>query len=341
MTKCKYLKDHWLLFVGWFSFVAITCFILWLSPTMSLTLSVMGYIILLQALLLSLFLTIDYSLKKSWWQTIDSEEHPPSLQNYLECASKFEEKIAQEYINGLLVEHQQVMQQAIASQQEQKDYIDSWVHEIKVPLSAVNLIMQSLEDEIPEKKYYLMENELEKIDEYVEQVLYYARLDSFSKDYLIQEYSLKEMVQSVIRTQKNYFIQKNLQFSITGRDATVLTDSKWVMFIFRQLVSNAVKYTPRGGKITVEIMQTKEGVWLLLKDTGLGIPKKDQRRIFDKGFTGENGRLSEQHSTGLGLYLAKKLAVKLGHELSVESVEGEGTTMKLLFPFLSYFNETR
>jgi len=166
-------------------------------------------------------------------------------------------------------------------------------------------------------------------------------LDSFSRDYLIQEYSLKEIVQSVIRTQGNYFIQKNLRFSIEGNDQMILTDAKWVAFIFKQLVSNAIKYTPSGGEIVVTLSRTKEGAWLSLKDTGIGIPEEDQRRIFDKGFTGENGRMSEQHSTGLGLYLAKSLADKLGHQLMMKSVEGEGTTMKLLFPFLSYFNERR
>ncbi len=341
MTINKYLKDHWLLLIGWLFFNGVTCFILWLSPDMVVNPSVIGYLVLLQGLFLLLFLTIDYSLKKSWWRSLDISEHPPSLQHYLGEASKSEEKLAQDYINGLLVEHQQVMQQAINNQQDQKDYIDSWVHEIKVPLAAVNLVLQSIEDDIPEKKYYLVENELSKIDEYVEQVLYYARLDSFSRDYLIQEYSLKEIVQSVIRTQGNYFIQKSLQFSIEGDDQMVLTDAKWVAFIFKQLVSNAIKYTPAGGKITVIISRTKEGAWLSLKDTGIGIPKEDQHRIFDKGFTGENGRTSEQHSTGLGLYLAKSLADKLGHQLTMESVEGDGTTMKLLFPFLSYFNERR
>ncbi|MEI5991188.1 sensor histidine kinase [Enterococcus termitis] len=341
MTIGKYLKDHWLLLIGWLFFIGVTCFILWLSPDMVVNPSIIGYLVLLQGLFLLLFLTIDYSLKKSWWRSLDISEHPPSLQHYLGEASKAEEKLAQDYINGLLVEHQQVMQQAINNQQDQKDYIDSWVHEIKVPLAAVNLILQSIEDDIPEKKYYLVENELSKIDEYVEQVLYYARLDSFSRDYLIQEYSLKEIVQSVIRTQGNYFIQKNLHFSIEGNDQMVLTDAKWVAFIFKQLVSNAIKYTPAGGEITVTFSRTKEGAWLFLKDTGIGIPKEDQHRIFDKGFTGENGRTSEQHSTGLGLYLAKSLADKLGHQLMMESVEGEGTTMKLLFPFLSYFNERR
>lgn len=341
MTIGKYLKDHWLLLIGWQFFIGVTCFILWLSPDMVVNLSIIGYLVLLQGLLLLLFLTIDYSLKKRWWRSLAISEHPPSLEQYLGEASKSEEIVVQNYINGLLVEHQQTMQQAINNQQDQKDYIDSWVHEIKVPLAAVNLILQSIEDDIPEKKYYLVENELSKIDEYVEQVLYYARLDSFSRDYLIQEYSLKEIVQSVIRTQGSYFIQKNLRFSIEGNDQMILTDAKWVAFIFKQLVSNAIKYTPAGGEITVTFSRTKEGAWLSLKDTGIGIPKEDQRRIFDKGFTGENGRTSEQHSTGLGLYLAKSLADKLGHQLTMESVEGEGTTMKLLFPFLSYFNERR
>lgn len=121
----------------------------------------------------------------------------------------------------------------------------------------------------------------------------------------------------------------------------VLTDAKWVSFIFKQLVSNAIKYTAPEGRISVTIARTKEGAWLELEDSGMGIPQEDLRRIFDKGFTGENGRKSEQHSTGLGLYLAKNLADKLGHQLIVESVQGEGTTMRILFPFLSYYNEQR
>lgn len=112
-------------------------------------------------------------------------------------------------------------------------------------------------------------------------------------------------------------------------------------FIFRQLLSNAVKYTPEGGTITVLISKNKQGIYLSLKDSGIGIPTQDQRRIFDKGFTGENGRKSEQHSTGIGLYLAHSLAKKLGHDLTVESTEGQGTTMTLFFPSLSYYNEVK
>jgi signal transduction histidine kinase len=339
MTIWKYVKDRWFLLIGWLFFMGLTCFILWLSPTVNFDVGVMGYLFLLQAIFLGLFFFISYSLKKTWWRALSSsQEEPPSLQHYLNEAHSEEEQFIQNYINRLLVEHQQIMQQSITNQQDQKDYIDSWVHEIKVPLAAVNLLLQSIEEEIPEQKFYLLENELAKIDEYVEQVLYYARLDSFSRDYLIQEYSLKEIVQTVVRGQANYFIQKNLQLTIEGADEQVLTDKKWVIFIFRQLISNAVKYTPAGGKITIELSKNKSGVWLLLRDTGIGIPSQDQQRIFDKGFTGENGRKSEQHSTGLGLYLAKELAEKLGHHLSMESEVGQGTTMKLFFPFLNYYN---
>ena len=243
--------------------------------------------------------------------SLATEKETPSLQEYLNTAEKEEELLVQTYINGLLQEHQQTMQQAINNQQDQKDYIDSWVHEIKVPLAAITLLVQSVEDDIPEKKYYLLENELGKI------------------------------VQSVVRTQANYFIQKRLQFSIEGEDEAVLTDRKWVIFIFRQLLSNAVKYTPEGGTITVLISKNKQGVYLSLKDSGIGIPTQDQRRIFDKGFTGENGRKSEQHSTGLGLYLAHSLAKKLGHDLTVESTEGQGTTMTLFLPSISYYYEVK
>ncbi|MGK0552815.1 two-component system sensor histidine kinase SapS [Enterococcus faecalis] len=338
MTIWKYLKDRWLLLIGWFFFNALTSFILWLSPTAHFDAAVMGYIFLLQSIFLLLFFIIDYSLKKQWWRELDTTNAPPSLQQYLEQAHTEEERLIQDYVNNLLIEHQQIMQQAITNQQDQKDYIDSWVHEIKVPLAAVNLLLQSLEDEIPDQKYDLLEGELDKIDEYVEQVLYYARLESFSRDYLIQEYSLKEIVQSVVRSQANYFIQKNLQFILEGTDELVLTDRKWLAFIFRQLISNAIKYTPAGGQIRVKISKSKAGVRLTLADSGIGIPNKDLHRIFDKGFTGENGRQSEQHSTGLGLYLAKELAEKLGHQLSAESEVGAGTTMKLFFPFLSYYD---
>ena len=175
----------------------------------------------------------------------------------------------------------------------------------------------------------------------MEQVLYVARLDSFSKDYLVQEVSLKATIQPVIRSQANVFIQKNIHYAIKGGDQQVLTDGKWLSFIFRQILSNALKYTPENGRIIVQIQKDGQGTRLSVEDSGIGIPAEDLRRVFDKGFTGENGRKTDMHSTGLGLYLAKNLAKELGIELTISSVVGEGTTVTLYFPLLSYYQENR
>ncbi|MBL1223619.1 two-component system sensor histidine kinase SapS [Enterococcus sp. BWR-S5] len=341
MAFLKYLRDQWLFISGWLSFMGLTSLILWLSPSLHLSFSSIGYLLLLGLLLLLAVLAIDFFLKKRWWKALDPNGQPPMLDQYLKNASRSDEKLVQEYVNGLLIEHNKVMEQVIDNQEGYKDYLNSWVHEIKVPLAALHLLLDSFEDDISDEAYYQTENELVKIDEHVDQVLYYSRLDSFSRDYLIQEYSLKKLVQSVVKTQANYFIQKNLRFSLLGEDQRVLTDGKWLEFIFKQLLSNAVKYTPAGGEITVQLSKNKEGVLLSLTDSGIGIPKKDIHRIFDKGFTGENGRLSEQHATGLGLYLAKSLSDKLGHQLAVESEVGKGTTLQLFFPVISYYQEAR
>ena len=224
------------------------------------------------------------------------------LQNYLQGARSAEEERIESYINQLIREHQELMQQVVSNQEEQKEYIDSWVHEIKVPLAASRLLLHSIEFDIPDEKFILLENELNRMNEYVEQVLYVARLDSFSKDYLVQEISLKAVIQPVLRSQANYFIQKNLHYAVEGEDQQVLTDEKWLGFIFRQLVSNAVKYTPQNGQLTIRIEKDAQGTYLHLQDSGIGIPKEDMRRIFDKGFTGENGRQTDTHTTGLGLF---------------------------------------
>ncbi|MBO1306670.1 sensor histidine kinase [Enterococcus sp. 669A] len=339
MTFLRFLKDKLLILIGWIILSALMVFMIWLTPDLQGFMDNVAYLLLLQLFILFLFFAFDYYRKKDWYQQLSQKED--SLQQFLDEADTEEEKLVQEYINQQVREHHQLMQQAISNQKDQKDYVDSWIHEIKVPLAAVGLILQSIEYDIDDDKYILLQNEVQQIDEHVEQVLYYSRLDEFINDYLIQEYSVKKIIQPVIRSQANYFIQKNIQLVMAEEDAQVLTDGKWIAFIFRQLLSNAIKYTPENGKIEVLITQKNDGAYLQLKDNGIGIQSEDLGRIFDKGFTGENGRTAQQHSTGLGLYLAKKLAEKLGVELTAESQWGEGTTMTLFFPRLNYYQESR
>lgn len=340
MTFIKYLKDRLLVLLGWAVLSLLLVFMVWLTPGLRNFWDNLSYLLVLQLFLVFLFFTIDYYRRKNWYKEFDKEEDS-HLQHFVESATNNEERLVQEYVNQQVREHHLMLEQLLNSQKDQKDYMDSWIHEIKVPLAAVDLILNSIEFDIPDEKFVLLQNEIQQIDEYVEQILYYSRSDEFVNDYLIQEYSLKKIIQPIIRSQANYFIQKNLQLTLAENDAKVLTDGKWIEFIFRQLLSNAIKYTPDNGRINISIEAKSAGVSLILEDNGVGIPPEDLGRIFDKGFTGENGRKAQQHSTGLGLYLAKRLAEKLGVAITAKSTMNEGTTMTLFFPRLDYYHEER
>ena len=315
MTFTKYLKDRLLVLAGWGVLSLLLVFMVWLTPDLHGFWDNLGYLLTLQLFLVFLFFTLDFYRRKKWYKTFAKEENA-HLQHFVESASSNEEQLIQEYVNQQVREHHLMLEQLLASQKDQKDYMDSWIHEIKVPLAAVDLILNSIEFDIPDDKFILLQNEIQQIDEYVEQILYYSRSDEFVNDYLIQEYSLKKIIQPIIRSQANYFIQKNLQLTLAEQDAKVLTDAKWIEFIFRQLLSNAIKYTPDHGQINIEIEARNGGIALILQDSGIGIPSED-------------------------LYLAKTLASKLGVELSAESTVNKGTTMTLFFPRLDYYHEER
>lgn len=339
MTFLYYLKDQLRLILLWFVFIFLTAFILWLTPNVSLNSRSLIYICFLGFLLLMIHLVFEYVRKKKWWACLEKNHTAAHITPKLDSADTQEELLYQNYFNELHQEHFILMNEIKKHAQEQKDYIDSWVHEIKIPLSSLNLISEVIEDDISEKRFNQLTDNLQRIDDYVEQVMYYSRLDDFSKDYLIHSYSLKKVVQKTVKQHANQFIKKGIRFSMTGDDYFILTDEKWLQFILNQLISNAVKYTPDGGSISVHLKKNSLGVWLSITDTGIGVPFEDIQRVFDKGFTGNNGRNEEVNSTGLGLYLAKNLTEKLGHQMYVVSVVDEGTTFQILFPHLNYYSD--
>ena len=167
MNFFKYLKDQWTLILGWLFFIALTIFVMWLAPNIKVDLSTIAYLALIEGVFLIFYLLGGYLSKRRWWGKLADIQKTSPLQNYLSGGRTEEEKLVEEYINQLIREHQEVMQSAISNQQDQKDYIDSWVHEIKVPLSASKLLVRSIEFDIDDQKYTLLENELSKIDEYV------------------------------------------------------------------------------------------------------------------------------------------------------------------------------
>ena len=200
------------------------------------------------------------------------------------------------------------------------EYYTVWAHQIKTPIAAMRLNLQS---EDTEQARRLM-GDLNRIEAYVEMVLTFLRLDSDSTDYLIKEYDLDEIIRPAIKKFSKEFILKKLKLEYDSVNYKTVTDSKWLSFIIEQIISNAVKYTSEG---SVKICMSEPGV-LCIEDTGIGISEEDLPRIFENGYTGFNGR-EDKRASGIGLYLCKRIADNLGHKISAESVAGKGTKIIL------------
>ena len=202
------------------------------------------------------------------------------------------------------------------------DYYTLWVHQIKTPIAASQLLVQDVETPIVKQQ---MEQELFKIDSYANLVLQYLRLESFHDDLVLKRVSVEDLVKEVVRKYALFFIQKNLTVDLHDLEEEVITDRKWLLVIIEQLLSNSLKYTSTGG---IEIY-FKDQI-LYIKDSGIGIKNSDVLRVFERGFSGYNGHLTQQ-SSGLGLYLSKKIAEQLGHRITLHSEVGQGTTVAIRF----------
>lgn len=201
------------------------------------------------------------------------------------------------------------------------DYYTVWAHQIKTPIASMRLNLQNEDTALSRS----LNQDLSRIERYVEMVLAFVRLDSDSTDYIIRRFSIDEIVKGAIRKQRSDFINKKLSLDYTPSGKTVLTDEKWLSFVIEQILSNAVKYTSEG---SVSIYM--EGDVLCIRDTGIGIAAEDIPRVFENGYTGFNGR-ADKRASGIGLYLCRKVCDRLGHSISIESKVGEGTVVRLDF----------
>ncbi len=185
-----------------------------------------------------------------------------------------------------------------------------------------------------------IDEELNKVENYIEQALYYARSNTVEKDYYIKKAILKDIVNESIKRNKNVLIHERIFINVHDLELEVNTDNKWIVFILNQIIQNSIKYKKQNDYPEIEIYakQGKEKVILYIKDNGIGIKKGEITKVFDKGFTGTNGRLIGKKSTGIGLYLCKNLCNKLGITIELNSVEDEGTQMCLVFPKSSYID---
>lgn len=220
-------------------------------------------------------------------------------------------------------------------QEDYKDFIELWIHEIKIPIATSKMIIENNKNEVTEN----INEEIDKIENYTEQALFYARSNTVEKDYIIRKIELKDIVNASILKNKTQLIQNKISINTKELDKIVYTDSKWCIFIISQLLQNAIKYSQSENKqIEIYSKEQKENTVLYIKDNGIGINKKELSRVFEKGFTGENGRITGKKSTGIGLYLCKKLCKKLCIGIEIKSEKELGTEVQLLFPKGSFFD---
>ena len=208
---------------------------------------------------------------------------------------------------------------------EYKEYIEQWIHEIKTPITAMKLLCENHRTDWT--KELLLE--LEKTNRFTEQALYFARSEYTEKDYSVREIALTQIVHQAIADNKYLLLQSGMRLEVEEIQDTVYSDEKWVRFILNQLIANAVKYRAGQPVLRFSTCRQQDQVVLMVEDNGIGISPADLPRIFEKGFTGQNGRIVHQ-STGIGLYLCKRLCEKLGIGISANS-EGKGTTISLSF----------
>ena len=277
--------------------------------------SLLEYVALLLAFLSFLFIGAD-----AW--TAFKGYRSQKLQVAVQAQTPLE-KLLQERVEELEYEQKN---QLLVEQEKYNDLLDYytlWVHQVKTPIAASSLLIGDLKDKEAKSQ---LEQELLKIESYVHLVLQYLRLESFHDDLVLKQENLADLVREVVKKYALFFIQQGLRLNLHDLDHTIVTDKKWFLVILEQVLSNSLKYTKEG---SIEIYFHEDRLYI--KDTGLGIQNADLLRVFERGFSGYNGRLTQQ-SSGLGLYLSKKIADQLGHKIAIDSQVGQGTTVSIAFP---------
>lgn len=260
---------------------------------------------------------------KTYQALLDTNQNKMMTLEHLPKANDLKEAAYQEIIFGIYEEMQSVKAQMKRQAAEANDYYTLWAHQIKTPIAAMHLLLQS---EAYHASSLALEQELFKVEQYAEMALQYLRLESISSDLVLSSYGLYDIAAQALKKYAVRFIGKKLSLEFEPFDDTVITDEKWLQFVIEQILSNSIKYTPEG-KISIRMENPQT---LVISDTGIGIHTEDLPRIFDRGFTGYNGRMDKK-STGIGLYLCKKVTQKLSHDIKVTSKIGEGTSVYIIF----------
>lgn len=331
-----YLKDK-IIYISLLLFAVITIEILLIPYDIQIFIKIYVAVAIIVGFLIGFL--VEYYSKKNYYETIKSRikelQEEYLIMEVLPKADFTEANILEEIIRDIGKSMLENVNKYKYLQEDYKDFIELWIHEIKIPIATSKMIVENNKNEITAS----IDEELDKIDNYTEQALFYARSNTVEKDYIVRKIQLKEIVNASILKNKAQLIQNKISIDIKDLEEIVYTDSKWCIFIINQIIQNSIKYSKKENRqIEIFSEEKKENIILHLKDNGIGIKESELTRVFEKGFTGENGRITGKKSTGIGLYLCKKLCDKLCIGLELNSKKDEGTEVKLIFPKNSFIN---
>ncbi|MCC3864445.1 sensor histidine kinase [Terrisporobacter petrolearius] len=307
-----------------------------LDPNLSNSIDTLIYINILSILAVVIFTFIGYgNYKKKTKKIINS------IHNLREEYDDLERDYIYKNVKHLIEENEEEVDSLRNELEDINDYMTNWIHEVKIPISVLQIIGKRV-NEIDDSRELSKQinSEVSRIDKLVEQAMYSSRAGNYNSDFIINEVNLEQVVKEVIKKNKYQFIYNKIDLQVNQLNKNVLTDKKWITHIIELIIDNAIKYSHIGGKIEIYLKENKKGCELHIKDYGMGIVPQDIERIFDKGFTGENGR-KKTKSTGMGLYISKKILNKLSHHINVISTPNEFCDVYITFYNLSdYFNVT-
>lgn len=341
MSAWGFFKDRFLLFV-----LHLVC-----MSVLSLFLKLTGYgggniflILIFYTMIAGVWFFVNYLERRKYFrelaQILEKTDQRYLLGELMPHSFRLEDRLYRDIIrrsNKSVIER---IKQIERDKKDYQEYIESWVHEVKAPITGIELLCENgkhmQESSSARQTLRSISQENQKIENYVDMVIYYARSENVYKDFLIRQTNLQEIAGEVLAKNRLLLIEHNVRAEVNCPDI-VYTDSKWIAFILNQILLNSVKYCKSTPVFTISTRRTANGVCLTFEDNGAGIREEELSRIFEKGFTGSNGR-SFKHATGMGLYLCQKLCGRLGIEIRASSVFGKGTKLFLLFPISNYIS---
>lgn len=287
----------------------------------------LAYLLILELFVLGVIMTVDLiHYKARVKQVEDLLKRPVAEQSYnVEAKDILEER----YVDLIHVQEKSRVDTENISARSSKDmeqYYNIWVHQIKTPISGMNVLLQSME---PTEEVGELQNQLFSVEQYVDMALQYQKIKSTTNDFSFAEIPLNKVIRENIRKYARLFIAKKLAVRYEETALRVLTDEKWISFVLGQIITNAVKYSDKGS-ITISAYEDECNTYLSVKDEGIGISPEDLPRVFERGYTGYNGR-ADKKSTGIGLFLCKSVTRMLGHKIQISSEPGKGTEVTIIF----------